>query len=49
VLKKFFVGSGAFQVDFFGGCGVDEYPIRLDVSISVSSPIEFEGMVFVLR
>jgi hypothetical protein len=43
------MAPGALQVDFFGGNRVDEHPIRLDMSISVSGPIEFEGMVFVLR
>jgi hypothetical protein len=48
-LKEFFVGSGSLQVNCFGGSGVDEHPIRLNVSISVSGPIEFERLVFVLR
>jgi hypothetical protein len=49
VLKEFFVGSGSLQVNFFGGSGVDQHPIRLDVSVSVSGPIAFERVVFVLR
>ena len=43
------MGSRPFQVNPFSRGGVDEHPIRLNVRISVSGPIEFERMVFVLR
>jgi hypothetical protein len=49
VLKELFVGSSSLQVNLFCASGVDQHPIRFNVSVSVSGPIEFEGMVFVLR
>jgi hypothetical protein len=49
VLKELFVGSSPLQVNFFGGGGVDEHPIRFNMCVSVSGPIEFERMIFVLR
>ena len=49
VLKEFFVGSGSLQVNFFGRSVIDQHPIRLNVSVSVSGPIEFERVGFELR
>jgi hypothetical protein len=49
MLKELFVGSCPLQVDLFSGRGVDQHPIRFNVSIPVSGPIEFERMVFVLH
>jgi hypothetical protein len=49
LLKELFVGSGSFQMDVICGSGVDQHPIRFNVSIAVSGPIEFEWVVFVLR
>lgn len=49
IFKEFRVGSGSLQVKLFGGSGVDQHPIGFDMRISVSSPIEFERMVFVRR
>jgi hypothetical protein len=43
------MGSRSFEVNFLGGCGVDKHSIWLNVGISVSGPIEFERMIFVLR
>jgi hypothetical protein len=43
------VGSGPLQVDLLIGSGVDKHPIGFNVRISVSSPIEFERMIFVLQ
>ena len=43
------MGSGSFQVDLICCDGINQDPVRFDVSISVSSPIELERVVFVLR
>jgi len=36
-------------VNFLGGSGVDQHPIRLNVSVSVSGPIAFKRVIFELR
>jgi hypothetical protein len=46
VLEEFFVGSRPLKVDFLSGRGVDQHPVGFNVGVSVSGPIEFEGMVF---
>jgi len=43
------MGSSPLQVNFFIASRVDKHPIRFDVRIPVSGPIEFERMIFVLR
>jgi hypothetical protein len=49
VLEEFLMGSGPLQVNFFIGSGVYKHPIVFNVRIPVSSPIELERMIFVLR
>jgi len=43
------MGSSPFQMKFFIGCGIDQHPIGFNVRISISSPIQFEWMIFVER
>ena len=43
------MGSSPLQMNFFIGGGVDKHPIRFNVRISVSGPIAFERMIFILR
>lgn len=47
--EEFFVASGPLQVNFFICSRVDQYPIRFNVRIPVTGPVQFERMILVLR
>jgi hypothetical protein len=49
VFEEFFMGTSPLQVNIFIGNGVNKHPIRFNVCIPVSGPIEFERMIFVSR
>ena len=48
VFEEFLVCSGALQVDRVRSGGVYQNPVRLNVSVALSGPVEFQRVIFVL-